>query len=232
MSAAADPGTEQSRTAGARNGARTRRFWIDPRFAIGVALIAASVLGMCLLLASQNHSTRVYVARTALVAGDRVRATDLELADVRVPASNRYLTASDLPSDAVVVRSVPKGELVPASAIGHRADVALTSVVVKASGPLPASVSPGARADVWAAHSADDKDYAPPMVLASDAIVVAVAHEEALVADRGSVSVEVRVPAERVASMLQAAADGQTLSVVPSSVAREPSKVRAPEGRR
>jgi hypothetical protein len=47
--------------------------------------------------------------------------------------------------------------------------------------------------------------------------VVSVSHDDALVADRGAVSVELRVPAARVASVLQAIADGQVISVVPSS---------------
>lgn len=200
----------------AREGA-TRRFWFDPRFAVGILLILASVAGVCLLLAAQDRSVQVYVARDALVPGERVNAGDLELANVRVPASARYATPGTLPGGAVVLRSVSKGELVPATAVGNAVDAASTSVVVTASGPVSASVTAGAAVDVWAARSATDKDYAPPTVLVANAVVVSVAHDETLMVDRGSVSVEVRVPAARVASVLQAIADGQILSVVPAS---------------
>ncbi|GAB3804530.1 hypothetical protein GCM10028798_24940 [Humibacter antri] len=196
---------------------KARRFWFDPRFAVGILLIVASVVGVCLLLSAQNRSVQVYVARATLVTGDRVSPGDVELVSVRVPRSDRYLAAGGLQSDEVVVRSVPKGELVPVSALSRASDASLTSVVVKASGPVAAAVAAGTTADVWAAHSANDKNYTPPAVLVSGAIVVSIVHDEALVADRGSVSVELRVPAGRVASILQAIADGQVISVVPAS---------------
>ena len=196
---------------------KPRRFWFDPRFAVGILLIAVSVVGVSALLAAQNRSVQVYVARTTLVAGDAVSSGDVELVSVRVPDADRYLGRSALPSDGIVVRSVPKGELVPVTAVREKADAALTSVVVKASGPVAAAVAAGSIADVWAAHAANDKNYRPPAVLVSGAVVVSVSHDDALVADRGAVSVELRVPAARVASVLQAIADGQVISVVPSS---------------
>jgi hypothetical protein len=212
--------------------AKTRRFWIDPRFVVGILLIVASVAGVCLLLASQNRTIAVYVARDTLVQGDRVTADDFEVANVRVPASDRYLAAGGIPGSAVVLRTVDKGELVPSSAVGDATRTALTSVVVTASGPISASVAAGSSVDVWAARSDSDKDYEPPVVLVDGAVVVAVQHDDSLVADRGSVSVEVRVPAARVASVLQAIADGRTISVVPAgpdAVARQAGE-RSAEG--
>jgi hypothetical protein len=196
---------------------RARRFWFDPRFGVGILLILASVVGVCLLLASQNHTVQVYVARTTLVAGARVGPGDVELVGVRVPDSGRYLAGGRLHDGAVVVRSVPKGELVPASALGEETSASVTSVVVKASGPVAGAVAAGAVADVWGAHAANDRNYTPPLVLVSGAIVVSVSRDEALVADRRSVSVELRVPQSRVARVLQAIADGQVISVVPAS---------------
>jgi hypothetical protein len=196
---------------------KTRRFWFDPRFAVGILLIVASVAGVSVLLGTQNRTVQVYVARTTLVAGDPVSPDDLQLVGVQVPDSGRYLVAGRLPDDAVVARSVQKGELVPVSAVGKGAGIALTRVVVKASGPVSGSIAAGAPADVWAARSANDKNYTPPAVLVSGAVVVSVVHDDALVADRGSVSVELRVPQARVARVLQAIADGQVISVVPSS---------------
>jgi hypothetical protein len=196
---------------------KPRRFWLDPRFAVGILLIAASVVGVSALLAAQNRSVQVYVARTTLVAGDALSPDDVELVSVRVPDADRYLGRDGLQGDGVVVRSVPKGELVPATAVREKAESTLTSIVVKASGPVAAPVTAGATADVWAAHEANDKNYRPPAVLVSGAVVVSVSHDDALVADRGAVSVELRVPAARVASVLQAIADGQVISVVPSS---------------
>ncbi|MGA0568871.1 hypothetical protein ACO2Q7_16190 [Rathayibacter sp. KR2-224] len=196
---------------------KPKRFWFDPRFAVGILLIVASVVGVCALLAAQNRNVQVYVARSTLVAGDAVSVSDVELVNVRVPDSGRYLAAGHLPEGATVVRSVPKGELVPASAVAEASATGLTSIVVKASGPVAASITAGATADVWAAHAANDNNYKPPAVLVAGAVVVSVSHDDALVADRGSVSVELRIPAGRVASVLQAIADGQVISVVSAS---------------
>lgn len=214
---------------------KVRRFWFDPRFAVGILLIIASVVGVSVLVAAQNRSVQVYVARTTLVAGDTVSSGDVDLVSVRVPDSDRYLAEDGLRSGGVVVRSVAKGELVPASAVRARSEASLTSVVVKAAGPVAAAVTAGATADVWAAHAANDKNYRPPAVLVAGAVVVSVSHDDALVADRGAVSVELRVPAGRVASVLQAIADGQVISVVPSSAdddvsrkATDPSPTPAP----
>ncbi|MHA7987211.1 SAF domain-containing protein [Rathayibacter sp. CAU 1779] len=198
-------------------GARPRRFWVDPRFAVGIVLIVASVVGVWALLSVQNRTVRVYVARSTLVEGDVVHADDLTVASVRVPASDRYLAEGALPADAVVTRSVREGELVPAKAVSNTVQARLTSVVVTASGPVAASVNAGSTADVWAAHTASDKNYAPPLVLVSGAVVVSVSRDDALVSGRSSVSVELRVPASRVAAVLQAIADGEAISVVPTS---------------
>lgn len=208
---------------------KARRFWFDPRFAVGILLIAASVVGVTALLAAANRSTEVYVARATLVAGDTVSSGDIALVSVRVPDAARYLAEGELRSGAVVTRSVPKGELVPSSAVTAATEAGLTSVVVKAAGPVAAAVTAGATADVWAAHAAGDKNYRPPAVLVSDAVVVSVAHDDALVADRGSVSVELRVPGGRVASVLQAIADGQVISVVPTSAESPAGAEGSPE---
>jgi hypothetical protein len=189
---------------------------IDPRLVAGILLVVASVLGVWGLLASQSRSVQVYVARTTLVPGERVRAADLQLTDVRLSGVAAYASREDLPPDAVVLRTVPRGELVPVTALGRKAEAGYTSIVVKASGPVAAAVTAGATVDVWAARPSTAKEYAPPSVLASSATVVSVLHDDALVTDRGSVSVEVRMPASRVAAVLQAAADGQSLSVVPA----------------
>ncbi|WP_051143256.1 hypothetical protein [Humibacter albus] len=208
---------------------RARRFWIDPRFVLGVALVVASVVGVSALLAVQNRSVRVYAARSTLVAGDLVRAADLQLVSVRVPATSHYLGEGALPDDAIVVRSVPKGDLIPQAAVTGQTDANLTSIVVASSGPVAGAVVPGTMADVWSADAADDEDYVPPVVLVSGAVVVSVADDDSLVAGRGSVSVELRVPAGRVASVLQAMADGRSLSVVPSSArGDEPSDTDGP----
>jgi hypothetical protein len=220
---------------------RRRSFWFDPRFAIGIALVVISVLGVGALVNAANASVVVLAARSTLTPGERVHASDLVPTSVRVGrVSTLYLRASDVPSAGVVVtRAVAAGELVPHSAVGSQAGQSLTSVVVSVNSALAASITPGARVDLWSAQPAglaatesgtDDADgtpvardtaatggvgsFAAPTVLVSSAIVVRLVDQKNLVASNAS-SVELLMPKADTATVLDAIANGAVLSVLP-----------------
>ncbi|MFC6354843.1 hypothetical protein [Luethyella okanaganae] len=207
-----------ARKDGAR-GSGARTFWFDPRFAIGIVLIAASVGGVYVVVASADDSARVYAARDALTVGQRIDTADLVVTNVRLgSARGEYLDAGVVPEGGlVVVRSVAAGELVPASAVGSSADADMTSVVVIASGRLSATVAAGARVDVWAADRLEQSRFGPPTVLVDSAEVVRVLEPEGLIADGGGEAVEITVRRGRVAAVLEAIANGDALSVVPAT---------------
>lgn len=201
---------------------RTRRpFYFDPRFAMGLVLVVASVIGVYVIVASADRSTQVYAARTALVAGDSVHADDLVVTTVRLGAIDRlYLSRGALPSrGAVVTRSVAAGELVPASAVSDAQTVSQTSVVLRVQGELAASVVPGSAVDVWSAALKGQNRYAPPVVLVGGATVVRVIQSDGLVAQREGRSVEVRVPGSKVAAVLESLANNDAISLVPARAA-------------
>jgi hypothetical protein len=216
----------------ARSTRRGRRLWFDPRFAIGLLLIVASVVGVVALVDSANASTEVLAARSTLTPGQKVHASDLVPTSVRVGRTAAlYLRATDVPpAGLIVTRAVHAGELVAHSAVGSEAGRSLTSIVVSTSAPLPASVQPGARVDLWSsqpAHpsgdSADDAQshgaaetggFAAPTVLVSSAIVVRLVDQKNLVANSGS-SIELLVPRSDTAIVLDAIANGAVLTVLP-----------------
>jgi hypothetical protein len=213
----------------AREGAkptRRRSFWFDPRFAIGLALVVVSVLGVDALVNAANASVQVLAARSTLTPGERVHASDLVPTSVRVGrTAGLYLEASDVPSSGLVVtRSVAAGELVPQTAVGSRAGQSLTSIVVSVDSALAASIVPGSRVDLWSAHTttasgSDDSSVAPdssgaPTVLVSAAIVVRLVDQKNLVASNGS-AVELLIPKSATATVLDAMANGAVLSVLP-----------------
>ena len=199
---------------------RPRSFWFDPRFAIGIALVVVSVLGVLGIVATADSSVQVFVARSALVPGDRVDAGDLLATSVRLgDLDTKYLMAADVPSGGLVVtRAVSAGELVPASAVGTRAGVRVASVVVAVQGTLPKSVVAGAVIDLWSATRGEDRSYGPPAVLASTVTVVRVIASDGMVSAREGDSVEVLVPRNRIARVLQAIANEDALSLVPASL--------------
>lgn len=200
-------------------GRARRTFWFDPRFAMGILLVAASVGGVYAVVAAADHTTTVYAASSALTAGQRVTASDLTRTEVRLGSVDKhYLSVDRLPKDGLVVtRAIAPGELVPVSSVGTLEGTTTASIVLSIHGALAASIVPGAVVDVWSASELDHGSYGPPAVLAASSTVVRLVRGEGIVATSDSVSVEVQVPRAKVAAVLQAQANGDVVSIVPAS---------------
>jgi hypothetical protein len=196
---------------------KPRSFWFDPRFGIGIALVAVSVLGVLGIVASADRSVQVFAARASLSPGDRIVAADLVATNVRLgDVDAKYLRPSQLPSDGLVVtRTVSAGELVPSSAVGTASSSRLASVVVSVQGSLPKAVIAGADVDLWSASKTEDHDFGPPAVLASSATVVRVIAPDGIVAGASGGAVEVLVDRPKLASVLEAIANEDAVSIVP-----------------
>jgi hypothetical protein len=195
---------------------RKRRLRLDVRFLVGAVLVVGSMAGVWAVVAAAERTEAVYAAAGPLAVGDRLTADRLVLAPVRLGATSRhYLTPADLPDGGLVVtRAVDAGELVPESAVGSEAGLRLASVVVPLTGEPPRGVEPGALVDVWAAAEAADGGYGPPAVIVPGAEVVRTVEGSGLLSS-GSGAVEVLVPKDRVARLLQALANADALSLVP-----------------
>lgn len=197
-----------------------KRFWLDPRLVIGLVLIAASVAGVLGIVSSADSSVQVLAARDALAPGDRVNAADLVATSVRLPSvDSLYLLPGDVPADGfIVTRAVGEGELVPASAVGAKAGLGLASVVVTINGQPPGSIGPGATADLWASRHEESSSFGPPAVIVSGATVVRVVESEGLVTSGDRTTLEILVPRMRIARVLEAVANEDALSIVPTSI--------------
>lgn len=196
------------------------RALIDPRLIVGLLLVLASVAGTVGIVAATDRTVPVYAASAALAPGDRIRAGDLVERRVSLDGADRlYLRSGSLPgSGLVVTRPVARGELVPSSAVGTAARAGLTSYVVQVAGRVSGAVAPGASVEVWGTPVPESVGAPadPPAVLAS-ATVVRVTADDGLVA-RDAVAVEILVPRDRIAGLLQAVADGDRLSLLPESL--------------
>ena len=60
--------------------------------------------------------------------------------------------------------------------------------------------------------------FGPPIVLATDAVVVRVIDEDGIIAASDGDAVEILVPRVRIARLLQAIANGDALAVVPARI--------------
>lgn len=199
------------------------RRYLDIRLLLGLGLVAASVAGVLVLVSAADQRTVVLAASEHLAPGDLVRAGDLVERSVALDgAEGLYLTAADIPADGIVIaQHVADGELVPASAAARTDGIRATAIVVQLATPVSAAVGPGSLVDVWGAAAVDGGGFGPPVVLVADATVVRVLADESLVAGT-AVSVEVLVPRSRIARLLAAIANGDSLAIVPAGLPLDP----------
>jgi hypothetical protein len=193
------------------------RAWLDARFLLGIVLVAGSVAGVWGIVSAAERTEQVYAAGAPLAVGDRVTGDDLVLAPVRLGGSGRhYLAPEDLPDEGLVVtRAVDEGELVPASAVGAASSLRMASVVVPLGSEPARGVEAGALVDVWSAPELQEGGYGPPAVLVAGAEVVRTVEDGGFLAGAGAGAVEVLVPKDRVARLLQALANSDAISLVP-----------------
>jgi len=205
----------------AERAARLRRpGWRDPRLLVGLALVAASVaLGSWVVRTAQD-TVAVYVVRQTTVPGDRLVSSDLSVAHVRLGevGLDGYLPADEpLPDEAVALRVVEAGELLPRSAVGSAADLALRPVAVPVRGVPSEAVRPGALVDLWftaASGIGDDATAPDPAQLAAGLTVAEVARPQGALASTGTTTVQVLVPVDDLPDVLAALAADGTVDVV------------------
>ena len=136
---------------------RSRRpSWRDPRLAVGLLLVAGSVVTGASLLGEADGTTEVLALRTGVAVGTALDADDLVEVPVRFTAASdaeRYLAASTgVPEGAMLLRTVGAGELLPRDAVGSASEMGLLEVPVPVSPErIAAGVRSGAVVDVWVA---------------------------------------------------------------------------------
>ena len=194
-----------------------RRFWVDPRFVIGLALVAASIAGVGAVVAGNDRTTAVYTARHTLTAGDQLRSADLVESRVQLGgAADLYLVpAADLQRGLLVTQTILAGELVARSAVGQASGSDVTSVVVDVPGRLAASIVAGSVVDIWSARATGPSEYAPPTILVGQAVVVRIVEPTGIIAADNGQSVEMLVPKASVGAVLEAIMNGDALAIVP-----------------
>ncbi|BDZ53689.1 flagellar protein FlgA [Agromyces marinus] len=187
---------------------------------LGLVLIAGSTIGVWALVAAADDTTRVLVAPSTISAGTRIEPGALRTEPVRLGAlADGYLVPGDVPEGGlVVIRTVRAGELVPAASVAEADTARRATVVIPTRGALAREIRPGAIVDVWTASELERGVYEPPVVLISGAEVAAVLEDDAMVATGGP-SVEVLIPRDKTAAMLEALAAGDVVDLVPADAA-------------
>lgn len=199
-------------------GMRLRRpGWRDPKLLVGLLLIAVSVAVGAWAVSAAEASTPVWVTRGALTPGEPLDGAQVAVAQVRLGSSeaDRYLPASEpLPTDAVAVRAVGAGELLPRAAVADEADLTVRPVAVPVTDPPSEGVDEGALVDVWVTPEPDEGQPPEPRLLAERLTVAEVARPTGGFAVGAETVVHVLVPTDALPDVLGALAGRQAVQVV------------------
>ncbi len=154
-----------------------RATWRDPRLAVGVAIVAASVLLGARLLGGADDTVAVWAVRADLSDGTTVRADDLVRRNVRFSSAadaDRYLPADTaLPTGATLNRAVGAGEMLPRAALAATGPTPLIEVpLAVATDAVPATVRSGSVVDVWVTPDASSVTRRTESIIVFDDVTV------------------------------------------------------------
>jgi hypothetical protein len=204
-----------------------RPSWRDPRLLVGLVLLFTSVAAGARIVALADHTQPVYAARVTLPTGTPLTAEVLKVVRMRlIGADAEYLDAGrSLPVGQVTVRTVGAGEIVPLASLASSEQLQSRPVSIPLDGAAPTGVAPGGLVDVWASTKRRDDvggGYNEPERIARAAEVFDVRTPDTALSTGRSATVDVLLPAEELAPVLDALANQARVVVlpVPGSVGR------------
>jgi hypothetical protein len=151
--------------------------WRDPRLAVGVVLVATSVVVGARVVAAADDTVAVWSMRQDVSAGSALTAEDVTVSHVHfadAAEADRYFDGDQtLPDGAVVGHDLAAGELLARSALVKPESEAVSELPLPvADGLYPADLETGDRVDVWVApEDAADKRAAAEQVLDGVAVL-------------------------------------------------------------
>lgn len=190
--------------------------WKDPRLLIGILLVLASVAGVVALVGNAAKTVPMYVARDALVVGQKINADSFTIVHVQLgDVSGKYLDpGEELGRNAVAVRMVPQGEIVPRTSIGHTDALDRKPVSVTIDEPLPKEVTVGSHVDVWVALPDERNGFESPILMLPGAEVAALNAAASSLGSSKNMQLMVLVTDDQMPKFLGAVANKAKVSVV------------------
>lgn len=215
-SAAAPPAAAPAAVRVARPG------WRDPRLWLGVVIVAACVVAGARILGSADDTVSVWAVSGQHPAGATLARSDLVAEKVDFPDAgdlDRYfLTDASLPDDAVYVRPVGDGELLPRSALGSADDDGRLQVPLSVDpGQVPPSVGEGSVVDVWVSGSPTGDlpgDLSKPVIKRADVVSYVPASESLAASGQAQLTVAVKEAQVQAYFATVAKLDSPVVSIV------------------
>ena len=143
--------------------------WRDPRLAVGVVLVAASVVVGARVVAAADDTVAVWSLRNDVPAGSQLTSGDVTISRVHfddAAGADRYFDGdAGIPAGLVVDHDLVAGELLARSALVASVSQATDDVPVPlADGVYPTDLEAGDRIDVWVTP-ADEASRRPESAL-------------------------------------------------------------------
>jgi hypothetical protein len=197
-----------------------RPSWRDPRLLVGLVLLLTSVAVGARVVALADHTEPVYAARTTLPTGTPLTVDVLDVVRVRLTGTDaEYLDAKrSLPAGHVLIRTVGPGEIVPLTSIAPADQLLSRPVNIPIDGEPPAGLAPGGLVDLWASAKRQDDvggGYEEPARIARTVEVYDVRTPDNGLSASRTASVEVLLPSEELAPVLDALANQARVVVLP-----------------
>jgi hypothetical protein len=128
--------------------------WRDPRLAVGVVLVAASVVVGARVLAAADDTVTIWSLRNDVPAGSQLTSGDVTVSRVHfedtADAAHYFDADAEIPSGLVVDHDLVAGELLARSALAEPVSRATSEVPVPLTdGVYPADLEIGDRIDIW-----------------------------------------------------------------------------------
>lgn len=198
-----------------------RPSWRDSRLLVGVLLVLLATALGAKAVASADDRVAMYAAAVPLKPGDRLGPDNLRRVDVLLgDGMAAYLSAaSALPPEAFVLREVRVGELVPAGAVGTRADVAVQPVTIRIDADSAHTLVAGSVADLWVSprdQSSTQERYQPATLMLRAVSVASVPGDSSGFGGGSSTTaVQVLVASADVPKVITAQDERSRLTLVP-----------------
>lgn len=207
----------------ARQEPPARRFrkpsWRDPRLLIGLLLVLTSIAAVVLVISALNRTEPYYVAARDLAVGHRVAAEDVVAVDLRLQdAASHYISADrQLAPDTLVTQRIPRGELVPASALGTVDELDRSPVGIPLDTPVPAQATAGSHVDVWvAAQKPSGRGYEKPRKLIPGAEIATIDTSTSALGSSSGTTVHVLATPAQIAPLVDALGNSAKVTLVPN----------------
>ena len=188
--------------------------WRDPRFILGVVLVALSVLACTYVVSWARAGHDLYQTTKPVAAGDALDASNTRIVQAR-PESDAYLSAGDLLEGSTAMRSLGQGELIPSGAVSTADQATRRRLVIAVSQGLSDALTPGAPLELWFVPSSRNTVSTDPVLITDDVTLVAIPQTTTGIGSSGATRIEIRVSIDDLPRVLESTAAEGTLAAVP-----------------